>query len=285
MSGIYAEDTLIENVSQEWNDAEITHSLKTHRDTLVEMVQRPKWGTTCYMNRVIQSCELDEELYHETLVHPAMSCACSHKRVMIVGGGEGATAREVLKWPDVETIDMYEWDRDVVTLFSDKYPQWAKGAWESPKLTIHYKDIFEEITNYPKQRYDVIIIDLFDPSEEDKESWNTLLYHIQHWRNYGGVIVCYAGMRSMTDVKQPYQKLYEMIRNSPLQLYEYKYLFDSNHITHTEVIPYHVFVPSFLGESTFILIKSRAFHLMFDKTKKISHITKDIWKSYKSFNW
>lgn len=282
MSSVCAEDTLIEHVT---HNAEIMHSLKTHRNTLVEMVQRPTWGATCYMNRVIQSCELDEELYHETLVHPAMSCACSHKRVMIIGGGEGATAREVLKWPDVETIDMYEWDRDVVELFTKNYPQWAKSAWDNPKLKIHYKDIFDEITNYPKQRYDVIIIDLFDPSEEDKESWNILLYHIQHWRNYGGVIVCYAGMRSMTDVKQPYQKLYEMIRNSPLQLHEYKDLFHSNHITHTEVVPYRVFIPSFLGESTFILIKSRAFHLMFDKTKKLSHLTKEIWKSYKTFNW
>lgn len=282
MSSVCAEDTLIEHVT---HNAEIMHSLKTHRNTLVEMVQRPTWGATCYMNRVIQSCELDEELYHETLVHPAMSCACSHKRVMIIGGGEGATAREVLKWPDVETIDMYEWDRDVVELFAKNYPQWAKGAWDSPKLKIHYKDIFDEITNYPKQRYDVIIIDLFDPSEEDKESWNILLYHIQHWRNYGGVIVCYAGMRSMTDIQQPYQKLYEMIRNSPLQLHEYKDLFHSNHITHTEVVPYRVFIPSFLGESTFILIKSRAFHLMFDKTKKLSHLTKEIWKSYKTFNW
>lgn len=281
MSDVY-EDLLIENAS---HGTEVMHSLKTHRDTLVEMVQRPKWGTTCYMNRVIQSCELDEALYHETLVHPAMSCACSHRRVMIIGGGEGATAREVLKWPDVEIIDMYEWDRDVVQLFSENYPQWAKGAWESHKLKVHHKDIFEEITHYPERRYDVIIIDLFDPSEEDKESWNILLYHIQHWRNYGGVIVCYAGMRSMTDVKQPYQELCEMIRNSPLQLHECKDLFHSNHVTQMEVVPYHVFIPSFLGESTFLLIKSRAFTLTFDKTKQLSHITKEIWKSYKTFNW
>jgi spermidine synthase len=68
---------------------------------------------------------------------------------MIIGGGEGATAREVLKWPDVEQVDMYEWDKDVVSLFSTKYPQWAKGAWENPKLSIHYEDIFETIRCYP----------------------------------------------------------------------------------------------------------------------------------------
>ena len=150
MSNIYLENNIQEfGVSHYWDSALIEESIITKRGTKLEMIKRPQWGLACYMDNSIQSCEVDEKIYHEALVHPVMLSVTDRRRVMIIGGGEGATAREVLKWPDVETIDMYEWDRDVVTLFSDKYPQWAKGAWESPKLTIHYKDIFEEITNYP----------------------------------------------------------------------------------------------------------------------------------------
>ena len=107
-------------VTYQWNNATIVDSIHTKRDTHVEMVERPNWGVACYMNNAIQSCELDEAIYHEALVHPAMACVYQPKRVMIIGGGEGATAREVLKWPTVEQVDMYEWDQEVVQLFQRK---------------------------------------------------------------------------------------------------------------------------------------------------------------------
>jgi hypothetical protein len=134
------------NVSYVWRDIARLDSIITHRKTHVEMIHRPDWGVACYMDGDIQSCELDEALYHESLVHPVMSSVVRPKRVMIVGGGEGATAREVLKWPSVEHVDMYEWDEDVVRLFQMKYPQWAKGAWDDPRLHLHFEDIFEKIS-------------------------------------------------------------------------------------------------------------------------------------------
>ena len=258
-------------VTYQWNNATIMDSIHTKRDTHVEMVERPNWGIACYMNNAIQSCELDEAFYHEALVHPAMACVYQPKRVMIIGGGEGATAREVLKWPTVEQVDMYEWDQEVVQLFQTKYPQWAKGAWDDPRLTIHHDDIMEVIRTPPAQRYDVIIIDLFDPCEEDRELWTTLFQHLSHWIQDGGSIVLYAGMRCITQPIQPYRFLMSLIDKSP------KY-------TDQEVIPYRVYIPSFLGESTFLLLKPRTAPLYCHMMKEVSNITKDIWQSYKTFN-
>ena len=155
----YHEDTWEEfSLKKVWKNTRMLNSLITGRGTLLEMVHRPGWGITCYMDNAIQSSEVDEKLYHETLVHPVMS-TCDPKRVLIIGGGEGATAREVLKWP-VEKVDMYEWDADVVQLFKQSYPQWAEGAWADPRLTVHCDDIFETIVHPPSKQYDIIIIDL-----------------------------------------------------------------------------------------------------------------------------
>jgi spermidine synthase len=268
----YVEHSTIDESCVEWKHVTIKDTIKTHRETLVEMVERPEWGMTCYMDRVIQSCEQDESLYHESLVHPVMVSTGCRKRVMIVGGGEGATAREVLKWSDVEHVDMYEWDRDIVSLFSKKYPQWAKGAWNHPKLSICYEDIFEAITSYPSNRYDVIIIDLFDPSDDNMKSWAKLFQHLPYWMNDSGTMVCYAGIRSLTTVPQNYQSLLHIIHSK----------WNSSD---KEIIPYRVFIPSFLGESIFILAKSRHYKCAIDKIKSYCHITKEIWKSYKAFNW
>jgi predicted membrane-bound spermidine synthase len=271
-------------VTYQWNNATIIDSIQTKRNTHVEMVERPNWGIACYMNNAIQSCELDEALYHEALVHPAMACMYQPKRIMIVGGGEGATAREVLKWPTVEKVDMYEWDQEVIQLFQTKYPQWAKGAWEDPRLTIHTNDIIEAIQTPPVKRYDVIIIDLFDPSEEDRAAWTTIFQHLPNWTQIGGSIVLYAGMRCMTQSIQPYEFLLQLINESPIHKKGKECMHHYNHTINREVVPYRVYIPSFLGESTFLLLKSRASPLFYQKMKEVSKVTKDIWQSYRTFN-
>jgi predicted membrane-bound spermidine synthase len=166
---------------------------------------------------------------------------------------------------------MYEWDQEVVQLFQTKYPQWAKGAWEDPRLSIHHHDIMEAIQTPPVSRYDVIIIDLFDPCEEDRALWTTLFQHLPHWIQDGGSIVLYAGMRCITQSIQPYQFLTNLIDKSPIY-------------TDQEVIPYRVYIPSFLGESTFLLLKPCTAPIYCHMMKELSNITKDIWQSYKTFN-
>ena len=248
----------------------IKERMVTQRGTNVEMVQHHQWGMTCYMDQTIQSSEIDEQLYHEALVHPAMLTAAP-KRVMIIGGGEGATVREVLKWPSVTHVDMYEWDRDVVQLFETRYPQWAKNAWMDPRLTLHYDDIFEVIDVHPVQPYDVIIVDLFDPSCDTQEQWRTLLQHLMYWVHPTGSVVLYAGMRSIVEKEQPYQMLTRLLMKQPDMLFG------------RIIYPYHVYIPSFEGESVFLLISSTTG--LQNSNLVASHITEPVWNSYQTFNW
>lgn len=182
------------NEENEKAQGNILHSFKSNRGTLIEMIKCPTLGIACYMDNLIQSCEYDEKIYHQALVTNVMNHNSTSKRVMIIGGGEGATAREVLKDQSVARVDMYEWDQEVVELFKTQYPQWAMGAWNDERLHLHYDDIFEVIRNPPDEKYDIIIIDLFDPSSETEEQLINLLTKLQSWLALNGSLVMYAGM-------------------------------------------------------------------------------------------
>ena len=275
-AAIYYEDTIQEfGVAHNWHNASIKDSIETSRGTKVEMVERPQWGLACYMDNSIQSALIDEKIYHEALVHPVMSSTPVRKRVMIIGGGEGATARGV----------MFEWDRDVVELFRNKYPQWAKGAWDDQRLMIIYSDIFETIKTPPKSsdKYDVIIIDLFEPCDENVNQWKILLKNLCNWTTINGSIVMYAGMRNILVKEQPYQKLMNIIQY--IETWHGIPVHDL--CLNKEIVPYKVYIPSFSGESTFLLLKH--YHLgqmnLEDAKKLNSHITNDVWNSYKTMNW
>lgn len=256
-----------------YRDAEVERTLHTQRGTLVQMVNHPQWGKTCYMDGDIQSSEIDEKIYHESLVHPVMCSVECPKRVMIMGGGEGATAREVLKWESVEHVDMYEWDQDVIALFKDHYPKWANGAWNDARLHIHLDDIFDVIQQSPSERYDVIIIDLFEPSIENKPSWKILFTHLTNWLQENGSVVMYSGIRTLPQHEQPYHILAELL----LDQMNIEQLYDRR------ILPYHFFLPCFLSEATCMLWTSS--HPFSIKPNIPSHLTQSIWQSYLTFNW
>jgi predicted membrane-bound spermidine synthase len=280
----YTEDIIDEfGMSIKWHNATLLDNITTSRGTQLEMIYRPLWGTACYMNNSVQSCTLDERIYHESLVHPVMLSTQSRKRVMIIGGGEGATAREVLKWPDVEHVDMYEWDQDVVTLFSSKYTEWGQDAWNDSRLHIHFQDIFSTITTSPQEKYDIVIIDLFEPCDENQTQWNILLRNINKWVKICGSVVMYSGMRNMLVAQQPYQTLMTMLGHSDV----WRGIILDDLIYSRTITPYKVYIPSFSGESSFILI-SRQSLLLFDDLhfkNMDSHLTPDVWNSYKTLNW
>ena len=128
------------------NRENIIDAVITQRGTLVEMKQTAVYGMACYMDGQLQSTEADEKAYHEGLVGMALlsvtSTASHPLNVLILGGGEGATAREVLRSRAVHHVDMVDWDEEVVRLFQKSYPQWAQGAWSDPRLHLHFEDAF-----------------------------------------------------------------------------------------------------------------------------------------------
>ena len=92
----------------------------------------------------------------------------------------------------------------------------------------------------------------------------------------------YAGMRNILVKEQPYQKLTDIIKYVETWHWIPVHDFSLN----KEIIPYRVYIPSFSGESSFLLLKHYHSELQFDEAvKHKSHVTKDIWNSYKTMNW
>lgn len=148
------------------------------------------FGKTLFIDGVLQSSVRDEGIYHHALVNTIMEKHPTARSVCIVGGGEGATAREVLKWQNVERVDMIDWDQELVEFFRDFETDWHKGALKSPKLYIEYADIFE--VSKQRRMYDVVIVDLTDPDMSDPR-WAAVIKQIAKWKNPGGGFIMNAG--------------------------------------------------------------------------------------------
>lgn len=275
-------------VSHRWSECQVVDRMETHRGTLMEMIFRPRYGRACYMNGEIQSCDFDEQLYHQTLVHPAMVHTPSPRRVMVIGGGEGATAREALKWPSVERVDMYEWDKDVVDYFkkdSDYQQSIEKKAWDDPRLVVHIADIFSVVQEgtYPPVPYDVIIVDLFEP-EEDERSWMLFTRLASDWLSEYGSLVMYAGVRNPLHDIHPAERWLDPVR---IQRYHENHL-EMNHImVHRDVYSYKVFIPSFHNEACFLMLTHGTNHPQWKSLIPYgiqSHLSPEIWTSYHTWN-
>lgn len=112
-----------------------------------------------------QSCTGDEFLYHEPLVHPAMIAHGSPRSVLILGGGEGATAREVLRWKEVERVCTVDIDGEVLEACRQHLPEMHQGAFDDPRSEVIIDDALDVLDRAADQ-WDVVISDLSDPIEE-----------------------------------------------------------------------------------------------------------------------
>jgi spermidine synthase len=128
----------------------------------VEVIDTVGFGRVLVIDNVFMTSEYDEFLYHEMLVHPALTTAPNIERVLVVGGGDGGTVREVLRHPDVRECVMIEIDELVVNV-SKKYLPGIGTAWDDPRLDVRFIDGIEYDKKSKDDRYDVILIDGTDP--------------------------------------------------------------------------------------------------------------------------
>lgn len=131
----------------------------------VAVIRTPVFGKMLILDGDTQSSQHDEKIYHETLVHPAMAGAQAPDDVLILGGGEGATLREVLRNPNVRRCTMVDIDGLVVDLSKKYLPEWADGAFEDPRARVIVGDALQFMRD-DSDRYPVIISDLTEPLED-----------------------------------------------------------------------------------------------------------------------
>jgi len=138
-----------------------------------------------YLDGVIQSTLYGDAPYHESIVHPAMITHPNPKRVAVIGGGEGATLREVLKHNTVEEAVMIEIDEGVVELSKENLPQWqdcsdiahhtkaAEWCFDDARVRTRFEDAmayfvdnFSDGSGHEEASYDIIIMDALDPNDD-----------------------------------------------------------------------------------------------------------------------
>ena len=131
----------------------------------VSVIRTPVFGKMLILDGDTQSSQNDEKIYHETLVHPAMAAAANRSEVLILGGGEGATLREVLRDPSVRRCTMVDIDGLVVDLSKKYLPEWADGAFEDPRARVIVGDALVFMRE-DRDTYGVVISDLTEPLED-----------------------------------------------------------------------------------------------------------------------
>jgi len=131
----------------------------------IKLLRTSTFGKCLVLDNQIQSALTDEANYHEALVHPAMLSHPDPKRVFIGGGGEGATAREVLRHTGVERLLMSDLDQKVCEFCREHMPEWNAGVWEDPRFECVYEDAKAKLEACAAagERFDVIIMDICDP--------------------------------------------------------------------------------------------------------------------------
>lgn len=157
-------DRINKNLVQLHNLEDIVHTRRTKYQFL-EIIRTGGFGKCLVLDGKIQSSELDEFIYHEALVQPAMLAHPKPEKVLIAGGGEGATLREALSHPSVKRAVMIDIDEDVIDACREYLPDFSRGAFEDKRTELQHVDARKYLKE-SRAKFDVIIIDLPDPIEE-----------------------------------------------------------------------------------------------------------------------
>ncbi|HIQ32239.1 MAG TPA: spermidine synthase [Methanothermococcus okinawensis] len=127
----------------------------------IQILDTVTFGRALVLNNTFQTTEKDEFIYHELITHPAMFTHPNPKKVLVIGGGDGGTIREVLKHDSVERIDFVELDEMVVKVCK-KYLPTLSCQIDNEKVNPIFTDGIEYVAQC-KEKYDVIIVDCPDP--------------------------------------------------------------------------------------------------------------------------
>ena len=210
----------------------------------VMIADSPVYGRMLFLDGELQSASADEHIYHETLIHPAMATVVAEKgaeaeegiRVLVVGGGEGATVREVLRWSAVDEVVWVDIDRELVSLCED-HLRWAPGVCEDQRVTYYGEDI-RAAWGRGLGHFDVIVLDLPDPDGDtgylySPTFWDDVRAHL----TTGGVVVTHCGpVRPLGNIGEGFQRVHAALAR----------LGGTGRF-------YHIGIPSFQGDWGFFL--------------------------------
>ena len=127
----------------------------------VDIFESAEFGRFLVLDGCMMLTEKDEFIYHEMITHVPLCVNPAIKKVLLVGGGDGGTARELLKYETIESIDLVEIDATVVHACRKFIPQTA-ACLDNPRVKIFFEDGLKFIRHCTNE-YDLIIVDSTDP--------------------------------------------------------------------------------------------------------------------------
>jgi spermidine synthase len=130
-----------------------------------DILETVGFGKLLVLDGRMQSSQGDEFIYHDALVHPGMLATAGPPRTaLVVGGGEGATLREVLAYPSIQRAVMVDIDGELVELCRRHLPEHHQGAFDDPRTELRHEDARAFLEN-TTERFDFISLDLTEPME------------------------------------------------------------------------------------------------------------------------
>lgn len=147
---------------------------------MVEVYDTTAYGKMMTLDQVMTYSERDESAYHEMIVHvPVMAAKGKIKKVLVIGGGDGGTVRELLKHESIESIVMVEIDKVVIEVAQRFFPNLA-DIFQHPKLALVIEDGRNYIARIPDACFDLVIVDATDSTDPRKELFTNNFYENVH---------------------------------------------------------------------------------------------------------
>lgn len=129
----------------------------------IDFFNTSTFGKFFTLDGLIMLTEKDEFIYHEMITHVPMAVNPNIKKVLIIGGGDGGTVREILRYNSIEKVDMVEIDERVVRLCQKYLPVTACKLDNDERLKMHFEDGLAFVKNSKDGAYDLILVDSTDP--------------------------------------------------------------------------------------------------------------------------
>ncbi len=127
----------------------------------IDIFSSKEFGKFLTLDGYMMLTEKDEFIYHEMIVHVPMAVHPCVKKALVIGGGDGGTVRELVRYPEIEHIDVVEIDEEVVEACRRYLPQTACG-FADERVHIYYDDGLKFVRKFVEE-YDLILVDSTDP--------------------------------------------------------------------------------------------------------------------------
>ena len=141
----------------------------------IDFFTSDEYGRFFTLDGMIMITEKDEFIYHEMITHVPMCTNLNIKKVLVIGGGDGGTVRELTRYKTIERIDMVEIDERVVRL-SEKYLPFTADKLKDKRVTLYFQDGLKFVEECAKDSYDLILVDSTDPISVGEGLFTTEFY-------------------------------------------------------------------------------------------------------------